>query len=779
MGQATYLTLRTGAVLLLIASAVVPIALETGVVHAAPSPGGDTTTLAANCSSPSAINENAATPETGNPNVCLVVSNLEDGGGTTPDSIRILSVSGGTLLQPDISPIALGPSGTVLSLSGHDLLLTFTPSPNNTVASFTYAVVGSDDTNSAASTATIPITPVDVAPTLKTTNGSSGTGLTGTYYRTSKDLTTVPDSNDDPGNPTEPAITRLDPQVSFNTSYSGFPQTVWGIPDVNADDFSVRWTGQIKAPADGTYHITTVSDDGVRVWVDGNLVIDHYDTHAPTTDTSSALTFAAGSLHDIEVNYYERGGGEEIQLEWSYTGQGTQLIPAADMYPGTIRPDLTYIDGSPGAVVDDGIQVSDVDSANMTGATVSVSNNCQPSEDVLQFTDQNGITGSYDNGTCTLTLTGSASIANYQAALRSVKYYDSNFLPNTDTRTVQFSVNDGEKDSNGTFRNIVFAGENHPPSITEGDNVSVSMDEDGAPTPFDLTLDATDPDNQSITWSIVTPPSHGIAGVGEPGNSTGISYTPARHYAGTDSFVVRASDGNGGTATITVNVTVTPHTDTDGVSTTTEDAAPNDGDANNDGTSDSNQSNVSSLVNSVTGNYAAVAISDACSLSDVSVKNQSALTTDKGYTYPLGMLNFTADCGTPGFTATITEYYYNPPAGNFVLRKLVNGTYQNVSGASISRQTINGQSVLIVSYQVTDGGPLDADGTANGIIIDPAGPAVSTPTSSGSVTPSAPDTGYGVPTGTGAAAIAVATGSVIILCGGLLLLSKAVINPET
>jgi len=99
--------------------------------------------------------------------------------------------------------------------------------------------------------------------------------------------------------------------------------------------------------------------------------------------------------------------------------------------------------------------------------------------------------------------------------------------------------------------------DNFPPVITEGDSTSVTMSEDGGPTPFSLTLNATDVDNNSLTWSISTPASNGIATVASgTGLSTGIGYTPNANYNGSDSFVVQVSDG-ALTDTITVNVTIT------------------------------------------------------------------------------------------------------------------------------------------------------------------------------------------------------------------------------
>ena len=65
--------------------------------------------------------------------------------------------------------------------------------------------------------------------------------------------------------------------------------------------------------------------------------------------------------------------------------------------------------------------VSDVDDINIESAVVSISSNFS-ADDVLNFTDQNGITGSYDSVNGVLTLTGSASLIDYQAALQSISY---------------------------------------------------------------------------------------------------------------------------------------------------------------------------------------------------------------------------------------------------------------------------------------------------------------------------------------------------------------------
>jgi VCBS repeat-containing protein len=99
---------------------------------------------------------------------------------------------------------------------------------------------------------------------------------------------------------------------------------------------------------------------------------------------------------------------------------------------------------------------------------------------------------------------------------------------------------------------------NDSPTITEGDSTNVTMDEDGDPTAFDLTLHATDLDNvpAELGWSISADPAHGTAGVEASGASVSLTYTPDADYNGPDSFEVQVDDGSGGTDTITVEVTL-------------------------------------------------------------------------------------------------------------------------------------------------------------------------------------------------------------------------------
>jgi len=97
------------------------------------------------------------------------------------------------------------------------------------------------------------------------------------------------------------------------------------------------------------------------------------------------------------------------------------------------------------------------------------------------------------------------------------------------------------------------------PIITEGTSTSVTMSENGNPTPFSLTLNATDADpTDTLTWSVNSAPFSGTASASGTGTSKAIDYTPPDYFSGTDSFVVKVTDSYGNTDIITVQVTIEP-----------------------------------------------------------------------------------------------------------------------------------------------------------------------------------------------------------------------------
>ena len=138
------------------------------------------------------------------------------------------------------------------------------------------------------------------------TGPGTGTGLYGDYF--------------DDVNLTQRRLTRIDPSVNFNWG-AGSPD-----PSLGADTFSVRWTGKVVPAFSETYTFSTTSDDGVRLWVNGRLLIDNWTIHGPTVD-SGTIALEANRQYDLRLEYFENSGSSVIRLSWSSAHQPAQVIP--------------------------------------------------------------------------------------------------------------------------------------------------------------------------------------------------------------------------------------------------------------------------------------------------------------------------------------------------------------------------------------------------------------------------------------------------------------------
>ncbi len=105
----------------------------------------------------------------------------------------------------------------------------------------------------------------------------------------------------------EPAFTRADASIDF----------AWGRaapdPRLAADDFSVRWTRWVQMDAPGNWTFVVTHDDGARLYVDDNLVVDAWGDQ--TTSTHSAIVNLSQSFHLVRLEYYEHAENAEIHLQ--------------------------------------------------------------------------------------------------------------------------------------------------------------------------------------------------------------------------------------------------------------------------------------------------------------------------------------------------------------------------------------------------------------------------------------------------------------------------------
>jgi hypothetical protein len=159
---------------------------------------------------------------------------------------------------------------------------------------------------------------------------------------------------------------------------------------------------------------------------------------------------------------------------------------------------LNYAANQPATAIDPAITASDIDSANLASATVQITGGYVNGEDVLAFANTATITGTFDAATGTLTLTGSDSVANYQAALASVTYFNTSATPTGTGRTVTIIANDGAANSIAATDTISF---DAAPTVTAGHTLNYT--ENQAATAFDPALSVTDTDSANLASATV------------------------------------------------------------------------------------------------------------------------------------------------------------------------------------------------------------------------------------------------------------------------------------
>ncbi len=134
-------------------------------------------------------------------------------------------------------------------------------------------------------------------PIILTTGAGDVRGLTGEYF-TNADLSG------------QPTVVRTDAGVDFAWN-SGSPAA--GIP---ADHWSARWTGTLTALTSGEYTFCLYADDGCRLFIDDQNVIDHWSLDGGSEARTGKINLAAGHKYRFRVEYFQAGGNDDIHLSW-------------------------------------------------------------------------------------------------------------------------------------------------------------------------------------------------------------------------------------------------------------------------------------------------------------------------------------------------------------------------------------------------------------------------------------------------------------------------------
>jgi hypothetical protein len=152
---------------------------------------------------------------------------------------------------------------------------------------------------------------------------NSGTGLFGQYYTNSS--TTYASTNN--FNPLFAITNRIDPTIDF----------VWGgtnnpPPNLSNGLYTVRWTGQIEPQYSELYFFDVRSDDGCRLWVNDQLLIDDWKSQS-VTDITNAIALQGGTRYDLKLEYLQTNGSAQVHLYWYSADQAKQIIPSNRLFP--------------------------------------------------------------------------------------------------------------------------------------------------------------------------------------------------------------------------------------------------------------------------------------------------------------------------------------------------------------------------------------------------------------------------------------------------------------
>ncbi len=272
------------------------------------------------------------------------VTTQPDPGSSATDFGIFTVTRGGFPLNLATVNLQLGGPGTAFGVSGKDYI------PLSTLVSFpagtstkTVNVVPMADTNLQGpvivqlkllpganySVGTQSNASVVIYPSPTCTNG---TGLTG-YYFTNASTTYANAANFNPAN----LITnRTDPVIDFTWTNGTSPNLSNGL-------YSVRWIGQVQPQYSETYYFDVLSDDGVKLWVNDQLLIDKWQTQNGGSEWTSPIALQGGVRYNLKLEYLQNGSKAQAHLYWYSADQSRQIIPSNRLFPTNTPPDPTAI----------------------------------------------------------------------------------------------------------------------------------------------------------------------------------------------------------------------------------------------------------------------------------------------------------------------------------------------------------------------------------------------------------------------------------------------------
>ncbi len=273
------------------------------------------------------------------------------------------------------------------------------------------------------------------------------------------------------------------------------------VDDVNMESATIQIITNY-VPADDTLIFTSIGGIlGTWDQVTGTLTLTGSATIANYVTALRSVAYKNKSENPSTVTRTVRFRVNDGDINSNIRSRNINVIAVNDapVLSGIEATPLSYAEGSGPVYITSSIVVTDVDNANMTGATIQITENYEIGEDILSFTNIYSITGSWNSGQARLTLSGSDTKAHYQQALRTVRYTNTETEdPSPLTRTVTFRINDGTALSNTQTRDIAISAENDPPVLAGIESTPVTYTEGGSPVMLTTAITVTDADDENI-----------------------------------------------------------------------------------------------------------------------------------------------------------------------------------------------------------------------------------------------------------------------------------------
>ncbi len=207
------------------------------------------------------------------------------------------------------------------------------PTTNSILYGGSFVLTNSTSIQAVATKSGALNSPVAGASFINSSSIGAGSGLIGSYWSnvTSVEFTEV-------GFAIPATLVRTDAVVNFNWG-TGSPD-----PSISADQFTVRWTGAVQPQFSENYTFTTTTDDGVRLWVNNELIIDKWVVQAATS-WSGSINLTAQQRYNIKMEYFENTDQASAQLSWSSPSTPMAIIPQSQLYPVSNPPPTVVLTG--------------------------------------------------------------------------------------------------------------------------------------------------------------------------------------------------------------------------------------------------------------------------------------------------------------------------------------------------------------------------------------------------------------------------------------------------